>query len=172
VALQGVVAQSGGAVPRYQQAAGVARRDVLRPTFEGVLCSDSVNPSKEESAIKSARFANSQGPWFGSVWSWTSSVCVSWPGSSADAFRGPWRHRTSAPLLITGNLHDPATPISGARAVNKLFRGSVLMTVNLWGHGALGGSECAVRKWDAYLVSGRLPAPGLVCQPNAPLFPR
>jgi hypothetical protein len=68
-------------------------------------------------------------------------------------------------------VHDPATPISGARAVNKLFPGSRLITVDTWGHGALGHSRCALAKWDRYFVTLRLPASGLVCQPNAPLFP-
>lgn len=157
--------------PRYGPAGSSIAGDDISPQFEGVLCSDSVNPRSEHAAIPSAHFANQQGPGFGALWSWASSVCPNWPGSSADAFQGPWRTRTAHPIVITGNLHDPATPISGARAVNKLFAGSRLITVNLWGHGALGHSLCATTKWDAYFVSGRLPAPGLVCQADHSLFP-
>jgi pimeloyl-ACP methyl ester carboxylesterase len=171
-ALRSEVAASGRVVPTYGvEPVSVESQRRIEPEFEGVICSDSVNPTREQAAIPSAHFANEQGPGFGAAWAWISSVCINWPGSSSGAYQGPWRTRTAHPLLITGNLHDPATPISGARAVNKLFKGSVLMTVNLWGHGALGHSSCAVKKWDAYLVSGRLPAPGLVCQPDAPLFP-
>jgi pimeloyl-ACP methyl ester carboxylesterase len=174
------VAATGRVVPSYGPSLAAGAGATLpaagirhySPTFEGVLCSDSVNPTDEQAAITSAHFANQQGPWFGAAWSWISSVCINWPGSGDDAFRGPWRTTTAHPLLITGNLHDPATPISGARAVNKLFKGSVLVTVNLWGHGALGSSKCVTSRWDRYLVTGRLPAPGLVCQPDVPLFPR
>ena len=162
--------RSGGTRPRYGTDATPAG-DVLSPGFQGVLCSDSVNPADPEAAVPSAAFANRQGPGFGGVWSWASSPCTGWPGSSADAFRGPWRHTTAHPILITGNVHDPATPISGARAVNKLFPGSRLITVDTWGHGALGESRCALAKWDRYFVSLRLPASGLVCQPNHALFP-
>jgi hypothetical protein len=173
--LQRDAAASGGSPPRYGSVIGRApavqpARDRLSPQFQGVLCSDSVNPRHESAAVPSAHFASHQGPGFGALWSWLSSVCVDWPGSSADAFRGPWRTVTSNPLLITGNVHDPATPISGARAANKLFEGSRLITVNTWGHGALGHSRCATAKWDRYWVSGRLPASGLVCRPNAHLF--
>lgn len=181
-ALEQVVADSGATEPRYAAAAATLTTgstalaavpgERIFPEFQGVLCSDSLNPDDESRAITSARYANRRGPGFGALWAWASSVCINWPGSGADAYRGPWRTQTAHPILITGNLHDPATPISGARAVNKLFNGSVLMTVNTWGHGALGHSRCATAKWDTYFVSGRLPAPGLVCQPDSPLFPR
>jgi pimeloyl-ACP methyl ester carboxylesterase len=176
IRLQHAVEQSGRTVPRYQAGlpttAGAALAgDRLSPGFQGVACSDSVNPSDKTAAIPSARFANREGPGFGAVWSWATSTCTSWPGSGADAFRGPWRTTTANPIVVTGNLHDPATPISGARAVNKLFPGSRLITVDTWGHGALGQSSCALSKWDRYFVTLRLPASGLVCQPNKPLFP-
>ena len=166
-----------GRVPRFGPTAPefgtseVASRDRVSPQFQGVLCSDSVNPADESAATSSARYADQQGPWFGDDWAWASSMCINWPGSSSDAFRGPWRTTTANPILITGNEHDPATPISGARAVNRLFTGSRMITVSMWGHGAIGHSTCVTQKWDAYLVSGRLPANGSVCKPDAPLFP-
>lgn len=46
-----------------------------------------------------------------------------------------------------------------------------MFILDTWGHGALGKSLCAKRKWDAYLVSLQLPHNGLVCQPDSPLFP-
>lgn len=169
-ALKQSVAAAGGSTPRYSGSATSAR-DRISPQFQGVLCSDSVNPADQSAAITSARYADERGPWFGADWAWASSTCINWPGSSADAFRGPWPTKTANPILVTGNLHDPATPISGARAVNKLFKGSSMITVNLWGHGALGHSRCVTKKWDAYLVSGKLPANGTVCQSDKPLFP-
>jgi hypothetical protein len=84
---------------------------------------------------------------------------------------GPWRTATAQPLLIIGNFHDPATPISGARVANTLFDGSRMISLNTWGHGALGQSDCVTLRMQRYLVSGALPPNGLVCQPDRQLFP-
>ncbi|MGI8435036.1 MAG: alpha/beta fold hydrolase [Nocardioidaceae bacterium] len=148
-----------------------AWRSYAYPSFEGVACSDSVNPDKPTAWIRAGKIADSQGPWFGRLWTWLSSPCARWPGSSADAFRGPWRTRTSAPLLVVGNFHDPATPISGARHVNSLFRGSRLMTLRTWGHGALSQSQCITTRYSRYLLNVDLPVQGLVCAPDKALFP-
>jgi pimeloyl-ACP methyl ester carboxylesterase len=166
------VKRSGITDPVYGGSPTQEGTTTVSPQFHGVMCSDSVNPTDESAAVRSARFSNRRGLWFGPDWSWRSSVCINWPGSGADAFRGPWHTSTANPILVTGNLHDPTTPISGARAMNRLMKGSVLMTVNLWGHGALSHSACATRRWDAYLVSKALPHDGLVCSPDEPLFPR
>ena len=74
-------------------------------------------------------------------------------------------------MLIVGNSHDPATPVSGARALHRVFKNSRLFTMNGWGHGALGTSDCVTRTFQAYLVHQDLPSSGLVCQPNKALFP-
>ena len=76
---------------------------------------------------------------------------------------------TATPMLVVGNTHDPATPIHGARAVHDLFTNSAMLTLDGWGHGAITNS-CVTAAYDAYYVDGTLPAPGTVCQPDAPLF--
>ncbi|MBC6450487.1 alpha/beta hydrolase [Actinokineospora xionganensis] len=145
--------------------------EVIAPTFHGVLCADSVNPTDREAPVRSAAHAEANGPGFGELWSWISSPCVNWPGSSKSAFRGPYTVRTSTPLLIVGNTHDPATPISGARALNGLMKGSRMLTLDGWGHGTLRMSECVTGKFESYLIHRKLPVPGTVCQTDAPLFP-
>jgi hypothetical protein len=112
------------------------------------------------------------GPWFGRLWTWLSGPCATWPASKDDAFFGPWRTTTAAPLMIIGNFHDPATPISGARIANTLFEGSHLLSLNTWGHGALGESACVTTRMQRYLIHGVLPPSGAVCQPDKQLFPR
>ena len=142
------------------------------PMFEGVACADTVNPTDpyawQRAAVKSETTGQ---PWFGRVWTWASQACPRWPGSHADAYRGPWSIRTDYPVLIVGNSHDPATPVSGARALHRVFKNSRLFTMNGWGHGALGTSDCVTRTFQAYLVHQDLPSSGLVCQPNKALFP-
>jgi pimeloyl-ACP methyl ester carboxylesterase len=142
------------------------------PMFEGVACADSVNPRHPDAWARAANQSERTGqPWFGRDWTWASSVCSNWPGSSADAYRGPWRTTTSTPVLIVGNTHDPATPIGGARALHRVFGNSRLVTMNGWGHGAIGESQCVTRAFSAYLLHQTLPPGGKVCRQDRPIFP-
>jgi hypothetical protein len=142
------------------------------PTFEGVSCADSINPRNPFAWIRAGALADRMGPWFGRAWTWASNACATWPDTGADAFRGPWRVRPSAPVLLVANFHDPATPIRGARVMNTLLAGSRLLSLNTWGHGAIGHSACVTARWSRYLISGALPPEGTVCQPDKTLFPR
>ena len=146
--------------------------DTQYPSFQGVSCADSINPHNPRAWIAAGKRADREGPWFGRAWTWASSQCAQWPGSKADSFFGPWAVDTSAPVLVIGNAHDPATPISGARVLNSKLAGSRLLMMNGWGHGALGVSTCVTAKEDRYLVDGTLPPPGTVCRPNHELFPK
>lgn len=142
--------------------------DVLFPT---VLCSDGRNPRPASRWEKASRVADRKSPWFGRLWTWSSSLCARQGlGSGADSFRGPWRTTTSYPLLVVGNTHDPATPISGARRLNTLFDDSVLVTWDGWGHGALGGGGCITGIMTGYLVDRTLPPDGTVCKQPRELF--
>jgi TAP-like protein len=152
--------------------AAVAAPDALFPSVHGVACSDSVNPRRPRAWVEVGVQHERRWPWFGRQWTWASSVCAQWPSASADVFRGPFEVTTSAPVLVIGNLHDPATPISGARVLNSLLEGSRLLTLDGWGHGALGQSSCVTSRVRDYLVAGALPPSGLVCEQDVQLYPR
>jgi pimeloyl-ACP methyl ester carboxylesterase len=152
--------------------AGPAKGVAFFPSFDGVACADSVNPRDPRAWIRAGRVADRQGPWFGRLWTWQSATCARWPRTGADAFQGPWRVETSNPLLLLANFHDPATAISGARVVNSLFSGSTLISLNTWGHGAIGQSDCVKKRVTRYLIDQQQPVDGLVCQPDKLLFPR
>ena len=80
------------------------------------------------------------------------------PHSSGD------RRWTSAPILVVGNLHDPATPYAGAVNLTKELGRAALLTWNGQGHTSyLEGSTCVNRAVDAYLISKTLPAPNTTC---------
>jgi pimeloyl-ACP methyl ester carboxylesterase len=142
------------------------------PSFHGVACADSRNPTDPRAWIGAGGWADRRGPWFGRLWTWASSACANWPGSKADAYFGPFAAETSEPVLVIGNSHDPATPIHGARVLNSKLEGSRLLLMDGWGHGALGASACATSAMQRYLVDGALPPPGTVCKPNKELFPK
>lgn len=162
------------ATPRLSGRARPASRSPKKADelFDAVICSDTANPRSPVAWPRLAPWTDRVSPWFGRLWAWSSSPCArGGVGSSADAFRGPWTTRTSSPLLIVGSVHDPATPISGARAMTTHFPGSSLLTFNGWGHGSLGQGVCMRRAMGGYLVERRLPANGSVCQPPKALFP-
>ncbi len=166
-------ADAGAALARlHEQAAGrTDSGDSPAPVTQGVLCADSANPPHPRAWTEAAGPADAEAPWFGRLWSWRSSLCAQWPGSSDDAFRGPFATETSAPVLLIAHRHDPSTPISGARALNTLLADSRLLTLDGWGHGALGESTCVGAKAADYLVSGTLPPAGTVCRQDDEPFP-
>jgi pimeloyl-ACP methyl ester carboxylesterase len=145
---------------------------VAFPTYHGVACADSLNPSDPRAWIAAGKKADRWGPWFSRLWTWLSSPCARWPGSKADTYFGPWAVETSAPVLVVGNSHDPSTPIHGARVLNTKLEGSRLLLMDGWGHGALFISGCATSKMERYLVDVALPAAGTVCRPDKQLFPK
>ncbi|MCB0910191.1 MAG: alpha/beta fold hydrolase [Propionibacteriaceae bacterium] len=130
-----------------------------------VMCSDSRNPARPSTWSRLARLADARAPYFGRSWLWGSVSCADriWNADDEDAWSGPFDRWTSAPVLVVGNVHDPATNYAGARAVSRLLPNSRLLSSNNWGHTAYGVSGCATAHVDAYLVEGTLPAPGTVC---------
>jgi pimeloyl-ACP methyl ester carboxylesterase len=157
----------------YAPSGRAATNQVSDVAFESVVCSDALNPTDPWAWQRASRTADTTQPWFGRLWTWRSSPCAgwTWPGAGDDAFRGPWPTTTSTPLLVVGNRHDPATPIQGARAATRQFAGSVLLTLNGWGHGALNTSACIRKRMSAYLIDRDLPRADTVCRPYRPLFP-
>ncbi|MGY1823138.1 alpha/beta hydrolase [Geodermatophilus sp. SYSU D00079] len=93
-----------------------------------------------------------------------------WPVSDADAFAGPFVADPSAPpVLVVGNTHDPATPLSGAVALTEQLGNARLLTMDGDGHGAYGAnSSCINSATDSYLIAGVLPAEGTVCPQEVP----
>ena len=140
--------------------------------FHAIACADTMNPTDPYVWRRAAINSEKTQPWFGRLWTWASSTCADWSRvAKADAFTGPFNVTTSAPLLIIGNSHDPATPISGAIAANKLFAGSRLLESKSWGHAALATGACASDAMRDYLISLSLPPVGATCRPARVLFP-
>jgi pimeloyl-ACP methyl ester carboxylesterase len=137
--------------------------------FPGVACTDSSNPSTYEAWWRAGIRSDQEFGYFGRIWTWASSICADWPGADHDRFTGPWNHRTDAPVLIVGTLHDPATRYQGALVARSLLPNSALLTVNGWAHTSLFLSACADEAIAAYLIRVKTPRPGTVC--NQDLVP-
>ncbi|RSM73055.1 alpha/beta hydrolase [Actinoplanes sp. ATCC 53533] len=139
----------------------------------GVACSDTDNPGSFAAWQRSADRAEQRYGYFGRIWNWAWSVCRSWPASAGqDRHLGPWTARTSAPVLVVGNYFDPATGYHGAQAAARLLPSSRLLTYAGWGHVAyfIAGNACVDTNVNQYLLNGRVPAAGTVCQPQGSPF--
>ncbi len=140
--------------------------------FSGVVCDDGVHPRDPQAWVRAAASADRVAPGFGSLWTWTSSVCARWPFHSPGAVRGTFDKPAKGGLLILNTTNDPATPYAGAHAARRLRADSRLVTVPGWGHAVLDTSGCATRIRTRYLVSGRLPGGDVTCAQDHNLFQR
>ncbi|MCP3821571.1 alpha/beta hydrolase [Streptomyces sp. A3M-1-3] len=105
-------------------------------------------------------------PVFGDWLGWSMLSCTNWP------VPGTWEHPDvsapgAAPILLIGTTGDPATPYEGTRKMaDALGKGvGVEVTYRGEGHGAYnGGNRCVQAAVDGYLLRGRVPAAGTVCE--------
>ncbi|HET8787745.1 MAG TPA: alpha/beta hydrolase [Actinomycetes bacterium] len=96
--------------------------------------------------------------------------CEPWPGWDKDHYDGPWNRTTANPVLVVGNLFDPATPYHGAVTVDRLLPRSRLLTLAGWGHTSLFASACVDAHVSAYLLTTQVPSRGAVCEPDVVPF--
>ncbi|GAA2456165.1 alpha/beta hydrolase [Streptomyces mauvecolor] len=105
-------------------------------------------------------------PVFGDFMAWGLMGCTQWPVA------GQWTTPDvsapgAAPIVVVGNTGDPATPYVGAKnMVDKLGPGvGVELTYKGQGHGAYNsGNKCVQGAVNAYLLEGKVPSAGAVCQ--------
>lgn len=138
--------------------------------FEATVCNDAKQPKDPQAWVRAARSADAVAPGFGSMWTWSSSLCAGWPFTGTSAYRGPFDVKPANGMLIMSTVHDPATNYTGAKALRRLSPGSRLVTVDGWGHATLDVSGCASWLRTKYLTTGALPARDTTCAPDHPLF--
>ncbi len=94
-----------------------------------------------------------------------------WPVAARGVFRGPFENpRSAAPALVVGTTYDPATPYIWARVLTEDLGNARLLTMRGDGHTAAFGenSACVDLAVEAYVETGRLPAPRTVCRQDVP----
>lgn len=70
--------------------------------------------------------------------------------------RKPLKVAPSVPIMLIGNLHDPATPYEMAQRVHQELAKSVLVTVDSYAHTAYGDrNSCVKNVVDKYLLTGK-----------------
>lgn len=139
--------------------------------FPAVGCSDTDNPLEYSAWPAAAAAADARYQYFGSPWTWASSVCQPWPGQDSDRYTGPWNARTATSVLVVGNYYDPATRYQGAVTAARLLPNSRLLSYAGWGHTAsFSGNACVNDAIVGYLVTTVPPPRGTVCQPTGSPF--
>lgn len=89
--------------------------------------------------------------------------CRTWPAPGRAPKAGPIGVG-AAPILVIGNLRDPATPIGGTQQLAKDLDSGNLVTSDHDGHGTYyAGNSCVDSAVDGYLTQGIVPKPGLAC---------
>ncbi|MEV8504439.1 alpha/beta hydrolase [Actinoplanes sp. NPDC051475] len=135
-------------------------------TFAGVDCTDGLHPKDADKWPAMMEKADKRAPYFGRAWGWGTAQCArnTWTVHDEDAYTGPWTRRTAAPVLIVGTKWDPATNYDDAVSAARRLPNSRLLSNTNWGHTSYGSSKCATGAIDSYLLTGKLPAAGTVCE--------
>jgi pimeloyl-ACP methyl ester carboxylesterase len=136
--------------------------------YYAIQCADSLVPTQASVYHNLASSEDAAVPGFGRLIVYDTMPCATWPAMHTDAYNGPW-NRSRTTILVINALHDPFTPIAGARAGARELVNARLLTVNGDGHTSMyvEPSTCRDHAELAYLVSGKLPARGAVCPVNA-----
>src|SRR5215218_5052774 len=138
-----------------------------------VACSDSPSPRRPAAYPGFARLSLRRSGLLGLFWVWGDFPCASWPARAADRYAGPWNRPTANPILVVGNIGDPATAYRGSVRMARLLARGRLLTVSGFGHTELlNPSRCVARREVAYFLAGALPPMRTVCRPDTSPFAR
>jgi pimeloyl-ACP methyl ester carboxylesterase len=131
--------------------------------FTAINCLDYPTPVREyDEMLAFAEEVQEKAPTFGRDFV-MSIGCEAWPFQST-VERAPITAPGAAPILVVGTTGDPATPYEWSVALADQLESGHLLTFEGEGHTAYGRSNsCIEDAVDAYLISGTLPADGLVC---------
>jgi hypothetical protein len=98
--------------------------------------------------------------------------CDNWKTANNIRYTGPWNKKFANPILLASSKYDPATPLSSAIETLELMNqggvnNAVLLQQDSVGHCTTAQeSACTISAFREYMLHGKLPAPGSVCQPN------
>ncbi len=127
-----------------------------------INCLDHPSARDVSAYARAAAVASRLAPHFGPPLAWGSLTCAFWPVPPTDSPH-PVRAPGAPPILVVGNVHDPATPYAWAQSLSRQLPGA-LLTYEADGHTAYRkGSSCIDDAVDTYLLTLRLPAPGTRC---------
>jgi pimeloyl-ACP methyl ester carboxylesterase len=134
-----------------------------------VDCVDSRWPRALPAWQAAAATAAKASPMFGPSLLWGSLPCAYWTVPASPVLAGPSStartgRQIATPVLVVGDLKDPATPYAWAVALTRWLRPAVLVGWNGEGHTSyMEGSPCVDAAVDAYLINLTVPRNGTIC---------
>ncbi|HZE39620.1 MAG TPA: alpha/beta hydrolase [Stackebrandtia sp.] len=140
---------------------------VINNVFQSAFCGDWKLPVKDYKAYKSleSRVAKENPNIEWSPYDDTAAQCVGYAVKTHNP-QGPLEVKGAPPLVMIGNIHDPATAYPWSVNAAKQT-GSHLITYEGYDHTVYGNgrpSTCVNDAVDAYLIDLKVPAEGLTCK--------
>ena len=104
-------------------------------------------------------------------WAQWAPCASNWPAHSSDRYAGPWNAKTTTPILLINNRHDPADDYRNAKRAERRLGNAVLLTEDGYGHPTAADPSDCVDKWRVrYLVDLVTPPRGTICRPDKAPF--
>lgn len=127
--------------------------------FYAVTCTDRPYTGTTDDVAALAKEWVADAPTFGPALAWGLLACRDWPvAAGASEPVTQVRAEGSAPILVVGTTHDPATPYAWAEQVAGELANAGLLTWDAHQHTAYSrGSSCVDEQVDGYLLTGKLP---------------
>jgi len=164
-------AETATANAAHAAATGSEAYDNEDEALLAIACSETDNPRDPRRWSAAARRAERRAPYFGSLWTFLSQACATWPGRDEDRYAGPFTRRPGAPLLVVGATRDPLAPFDAVRRITSELPRARLLTLDAAGHLETNvGSRCVRRAVERYLVDVVVPPAGAVCHADAEPF--
>ncbi|MDC5696277.1 alpha/beta hydrolase [Intrasporangium calvum] len=119
--------------------------------------------SDSASLSRAQRAARAEHPLWSRLAGELYDMCAAWPGEPRQP-SGDTLAEGAAPVLVIGNLRDPATPIGGTKQLAADLASAVLVTSDSDGHGTYyAGNSCVDAIVDSYLIKGTVPSSDRAC---------
>jgi pimeloyl-ACP methyl ester carboxylesterase len=115
-----------------------------------------------QDAMRAAASAARTAPTFGIVLGAGNTPCIGWP-VPPEMSPGPVRADGAPPIVVIGNLRDPATPYAWAESLASQLASGVLVTRDADGHTSYLRSDCVDDLVTRYVVDLAAPTEGATC---------
>ncbi|MFD3687930.1 alpha/beta hydrolase [Nocardiopsis sp. NPDC058631] len=132
-------------------------------SYTAVMCADRDDPKDLRVYQEAVEAAELRAPLFGGAPVWETTPCARWPLAETGAQE--FTASAAPPIVLVGNLGDPVTSYRWAERMHARLTTSVLVTYEGGGHTVygVGKSACVDGPLDEYLITGKVPEPGLTC---------